>query len=262
MRHPEVDYDHALSGLLASLRRLKPKTTIFTNQGYRVPAVYLPAADYDLSESLMTSYAWGEPVEIFVEGEGLVRTQETFYRPWKDLKPIVDAIDADIARYNPSLRILHLNYAKPLYLPTGKSETSRDRRRPVYRKSVDKAAIYYGYAAAKLWGHESYTASPDGLRFAQDEIYFVDLGQPLGERYEEEGGLVRRYYEKGLVAIAHSDRPVTADLTSSRLSSDIQGLWDCYEGKPITGFTVTIAPTVSQASGRSYPAGRVYLYRD
>jgi hypothetical protein len=54
-RHPEVPFDLALSEHLRALKQRRPETVIFTNQGYRIPDVYLPLADYDLSESLMTS---------------------------------------------------------------------------------------------------------------------------------------------------------------------------------------------------------------
>jgi len=59
-----------------------------------------------------------------------------------------------------------------------------------------------------------------------------------------------------------SDKPVTVDLRSAWIPAGATGLWDCYEKRPLKDFTVTIEPTISQASGRSYPAGRVYLYRE
>jgi hypothetical protein len=238
---------------------MRPDALIFTNQGYRTPHAYLPIADYDLSESLMTSYAWGEVIKILVEGEGLVEKQETFYRPWEQLKRIMDSIEADVKRHNPAVKLLHLNYVNPLYRPTGRMEIVEGKVYPVFRKELNRPAIYYGYVAAKLWGHESYSPS-DGIRFSQDEIYFTDLGKPLGEGYEERDGLVRRYYEKGVVVLNPAEMGTTADLRSPFIPPQTKGLWDCYEGKAVEGFTVTIEPTVSLASGRSYPAGRVYLY--
>jgi hypothetical protein len=258
-RHPDVPYDQALSRFLLSLRQVAPDAIIFTNQGYRIPEAYLPVADYDLTESLMTSYAWGQPITVFVEGEGLVQKRETFYRPWEELKPLVDAIQADVRRYNPAVKIFHLNYVNPAYRPTGRMQLLDGTEYPVFRKEVDRPAIYYGYAAAKLWGQDSYSPS-EGVRYAQDEIYFADLGKPLGESYEERDGLVRRYYEKGIVALNPSATPGTANLGSPFIPADVKGLWDCYEGTSLEGFTVTIQPTISPASGRSYPAGRVYLY--
>lgn len=259
-RHPDTPYDQALSGALRALKRMRPEALIFTNQGYRTPQAYLPLADYDLSESLMTSYAWGEVIKLFVEGEGLVEKQETYYRPWEELERIIDSIEADVKQHNPAVKLFHLNYVNPLYRPTGKTEIVAGKSYPVFRKELDRPAIYYGYAAAKLWGRESYSQSLEGIRFSRDEIYFADLGKPLGEGYEERGGMVRRYYEKGVVALIPSEAGKTADLGSPFIPSRVKGLWDCYRGKAVEGFTVTLEPTVSSASGHSYPAGGVYLY--
>lgn len=259
-RHPDMSYDQAWSRFLRWLKRMRPNALLFTNQGYRTPHAYMAIADYDLTESLMTSYAWGEVVKVFVEGEGLVEKRETFYRPWEELKRVVDSIDADVRRNNPAVKIFHLNYTNPLYRSTGRTEIVGGKEYPVFRKDMDRQAIYYGYAAAKLWGHESYSPSSDGSLFSQDEIYFADLGKPLGEGYEEKDGLVRRYYEKGTVVLNPSKTGKTADLSSSFIPSQVKGLWDCYEEKAVEGFRVTIEPTVSSVSGHSDPAGRVYLY--
>jgi len=50
-RHPGLDYDAAFSKFLAALKR--ERVLIFTNQGYRSAAHYLPYADWDLTESLI-----------------------------------------------------------------------------------------------------------------------------------------------------------------------------------------------------------------
>jgi len=260
-RHADISYDQAMAGFLRSLKRLRPEALLFTNQGYRIPDSYLAGADYDLSESLMTSYAWGEQVRIYVEGEGLVEKQESFYRPWEELKQHTESIAADIRRENPELQIYHLNYVNPLYAPTGRTETIEGREYPVFRMDIDRPAIYFGYVAAKLWGHESYSPAPQAMRFGQDDIYFVDLGAPLGDRYEERDGLVVRYYEKGVVVLNPSGQKQSLDLASRWIPPGVDKLFDCYAGKIQQGFTVTLNPTVSPASGRTYPAGRVYLYR-
>ncbi len=261
-RHPDISYDQALAGFLRSLKRLRPEASLFANQGYRIPESYLPGANYDLSESLMTSYAWGERVRIYVEGEGLVEKQESFYRPWDELKRHVESIETDIRRENPELKIYHLNYVNPLYAPTGRTETIEGHEYPVFRMGPDRPAIYFGYVAAKLWGHESYSPAPQAMRFGQDDIYFVELGKPLGDRYEERDGLAIRYYEKGVVALNPSGQKQSSDLASRLVPPGVDKLFDCYARKVQQGLTVTLEPTVSPASGLAYPAGRVYLYRE
>jgi hypothetical protein len=257
-RHPKTNYNSALAEVFRSLRN--KGSAIFTNQGYRMASYYLPVTDYDLTESLMTSYAWGTSVQIYAEGQGLVERQETFYQPWLNLKAYVGDIQTKVDRYNPAVQILHLNYTNPAYQATGKSASVNGVAYPIYREVIDRPAIYYGYVAAKLWGHDSYSYGPT-VRFSQDEIYFTDLGGPLGNSYEERNGVVLRYYENGVVALNPSTASQTVDLSSPLVPPGVAGLQDLYDNVTVFGLTVTIDPTVSSASGRVYPSGRVYLYR-
>lgn len=117
-RHPRTPYDTALSDFFKLLKQ--KGSLIFTNQGYRSAQDYLSISDYDLTESLFTSFVWGERLSIVVEGEGLVEREETFYRSWIDLRRIVGDIQSNVDRYNPSVRIFHLNYTC-----IGRSRTGR-----------------------------------------------------------------------------------------------------------------------------------------
>lgn len=256
-RHPRTPYDTALSDFFELLKQ--KGSLIFTNQGYRTAQHYLPISDYDLSESLFTSFVWGERLRIIVEGEGLVDKEETFYRSWMDLRRIVGDIQSNVDRYNPSVEILHLNYTNPSYEPTGHTSWVNGESYPVYRKVTDRAAIYYGYVGAKLWGHESYSPS-ETIQFAQDEIYFIDLGHALGQSYDERAGVALRYYTNGVVVLNPSTVSQTVDLASPLVPPGISGLHDLYADEVSLGLTVTVDPTYSPASGRTYPSGRVYLY--
>ena len=257
-RHPKIPYDRSLANIFDQVRRTG--ALVFTNQGYRTAEYYLPVADYDLTESLITSYAWGQSVTLYVKGEGLVQKEETFYRSWSDLKWIIGDIETTVARYNPAVKILHLNYTNPLYQPTGASVFVDGVAYPVYREVIDKPAIHYGYVAAKLWGHDSYSSGPT-FNFSQDEIYFTDLGEPLGKSYEERSGVALRYYEKGVAVLNPSAVSRTVDLSSPLVPLGVSGLQDLYDNVTVLGLVVTIEPTTSSASGRVYPSGRVYLYR-
>jgi hypothetical protein len=64
-RHPRVAYDEAFAKFLAALKR--ERVLIFTNQGYRDAAHYLPYADWDLTESLIGSRSWDEAVALFAQ---------------------------------------------------------------------------------------------------------------------------------------------------------------------------------------------------
>lgn len=256
-RHPAKPYDRALADVFAAVR--KKGMLVFTNQGYRRAEHYLKVADYDLTESLMTSYAWGFPVTVYVEGAGLVGRRETYYRPWSSLRTIGDDIQVKVARYNPAVKVLHLNYANAAYEPTGATATVNGASYPVFREVTDRAAIYYGYVAAKLWGQESYSYGRP-LRLGQDEVYFADLGLPLGSGYEERDGVVLRYYERGVVVLNPSTEVRSVSLASPLVPAGVAGVHDLYAGDLLPGLTVTIAPTRSEASGQVYPSGRVYLY--
>jgi len=262
-RHPRKSYDRALADLFRGLRARG--SLVFTNQGYRTPQYSLPISHYDLTESLMTSYVGGQTVRIFVEGEGLVERQETFYRPWaasrpwEEIRSIVGEIQAQVDRYNPAVKILHLNYVNPAYRATDATEVVDGTVHRVYRKEIDRAAIYYGFAAAKLWGHEGYAAG-NTVALSQDPVYFTELGKPLGSSYEERDGAVVRYYENGVVVLAASTRAQLVNLDSPLVPPGVVGLEDLYARRAVGGLSVTLEPTRSEASGRLSPAGRVYLY--
>ena len=89
-RHPELSYDAAFSRFLAALR--EQGTLIITNQGYRDAEHYLPYADYDVTESLLT-------------------------RPWHDESNRWNSVDflmpeliLKVAERYPRVRFVHLNY--------------------------------------------------------------------------------------------------------------------------------------------------------
>ena len=133
-------------------------------------------------------------------------------------------------------------------------------RVPVLREEADRPAIFYGFASAKLWGHDSYSYG-DTVALAQDEVYFAPLGNPVSAAYEQRNGAVVRYYEHGVVVVAMTAATtVNLDLSSPLVPQEVTGLADLYEEQNVLGFRVTIEPTVSEASGLRYPAGRVYLY--
>ena len=111
-RHPGADYDREFARFMASLRRELNGKLIFTNQGYRKADDYLPYADWDLTESLIT-WKGGVP------------------RPWNDPNDrwssihdlFVNLIEPARARY-PRVRFAHLNYGGaevvPLVVATAK----------------------------------------------------------------------------------------------------------------------------------------------
>ena len=256
-RHSGPSYDQSLAAVFNALRRGGAR--IFTNQGYRTPATHLTVADYDLSESLITATS-GEPVRIYVDGRGLEERHETRYSAWSDLKLWVDDIQARVERYNRSVKMFHLSYVNPRYRSTGRTATVDGVAYPVFREETDRPAIFYGFAASKLWGHDSYSYG-DTVPLSQDDVYFAPLGKPASVAYEQRDGAVVRYYENGVVVVAMTaTTTVHLDLSSPLIPRRVTGLVDLYAGQTVLDFRVTVDPTVSEASGLRYPAGRVYLY--
>ncbi|HEX8254746.1 MAG TPA: hypothetical protein VF846_16500 [Thermoanaerobaculia bacterium] len=89
-RHPELLYDVAFARFLSLLR--KELTLIITNQGYRAAEHYLPYADYDVTESLLTR-PWHDPTNR-----------------WNSLDFLMPQLILPPAERYPHVRFVHLNY--------------------------------------------------------------------------------------------------------------------------------------------------------
>jgi hypothetical protein len=142
-RYPELPYDAAFARFLALLRR--ELAVIVTNQGYRAAEHYLPYADYDVTESLLT-------------------------RPWHDASNRWNSVDflmpelilKQAARF-PKVRFVHLNYVE----------------------DGDPQRIERILATARLFGHDAFVGMPDVARTAFSDLYFLDLGDPTGEIHRD-----------------------------------------------------------------------------
>src|ERR1051326_2084316 len=165
-RHRGADYDHEFARFLGNLRRELHGKLIFTNQGYRKADDYLPYADWDLTESLIT---W--------KG-GVPRPWDDPRDPWNSIRYLfVHAIAPARARY-PHVRFAHLNYGGADVVPLV-------------------------VATAKLFGDAGFVAD------RESPLYFADLGAPRTARVDEEGASYR-LFERGVVAVNASTRPLRA----------------------------------------------------
>lgn len=173
--YPGLDYEIQQGRFLKKVRELLPAgKLVFLNQGYRNAKVYLPYADYDLSESLFT----------YLKG------QETVFRPWRhdhgkdSIVSIMSNLILPSRRGYPSEGMVHLNYAGG-------------------QPAVVRRAIRYSYACAKLFGQEAYVVCPGASALEQDEIYFRDLGAPLKPGFSEDvtGSAAWREFRHGIIAV-------------------------------------------------------------
>lgn len=244
-RHPGQTYAGAFGTLLACLREEIAGAKIFTNQGYRVPDKLLPCADFDLSESYMTTH---DNSRLFVSaGE---RGRLTNIRPWwderqrwKSTKHIVGhCIGESVAGVCNSLEIMHLNYACPLPGPDG-------------TPLPDREAIHYAFAAARLFGHNAYVQHQNKEGHPEldhDDIYFVDLGKPLVPMRELGDKAACRVFERGIAVVNGTGKKISVDLPAA-------GTWrNTFTGELTTGPALMVPANV-QADGIVAPAGRVFV---
>lgn len=144
-RHPDLPYDAAFAQFLRSLRRELRDGIIMTNQGYRDAKHYLPFADYDVAESLITwprsgTFAfrpWNDPNDLWNSTAYLMR------------KLIVPAMTK-----HPRVRFVQLNYTN------------------------DAADVPKIIAIARQFGCEAFVARPD-VTAIESDAYF---GQPPASR--------------------------------------------------------------------------------
>jgi len=162
-RHPGDDYDHDFARFLANLRRELNGKLIFTNQGYRKADDYLPYADWDLTESLITwkdvPRPWDDPRD-----------------PWNSIHFLFTNLIAPARARYPHVRFAHLNYGGadvvPLVVATamlfGDAGYVAERESPLYFEDLGEAQprVDAKDASVRLFEHGfvAVNASPRPLR--------------------------------------------------------------------------------------------------
>ncbi|MCC6441873.1 MAG: hypothetical protein IT210_00290 [Armatimonadetes bacterium] len=265
-RHPDIAYDRAGVLFLKELKRALPGVKVFGNQSYRLAEDYYGCVDYDLTESHATSYLWGKEAEIYVHGKGMQKVMETFYRPWDGLYGYKEMSRQRREKnaLRPKVTVFDLNYLQPRYISNGAKADIGGKAAPVYVPVTDRPAIFYGYVLAKLTGVESFGSDWYAPGFGKDDLYFLNLGQPVSPSYEEKGAVVLRYFRNGFVAATRQGGRVSFTPDAKRIPPAASGLWDAYTKAPATGWKpgrpLAITPAGYPATGSQHPSGRVYLY--
>lgn len=259
-KYPTRTYDEAGVQFLQELRQAAPEVRLFGNQAYRLTDAYYKYLDYDISESHATSFVWGKEVKIRVQGKGLQTVRETFYRPWDGVAgyKTISQERRERAAGQKQVRVYDINYLQPRYILTGKTEQSGGKAVPVFAESTDRPAIFYGYALAKLTNADSYASDWYAPGYGKDDLYFLDLGKPLGNSFIETKDAVVRYFQKGFVVVTRRAERTAFTPDKTYRPAGATGLWDMYAGKRIS--EVVIQPVYYPATKSYYPSGRVYLY--
>lgn len=262
-RHPKSSYIRSIGNFY---RLMKDKNiTIITNQGFRNAENVLPFTDYDMTESYGTGTAYTGKT-LYVKGIGRTEVPQTVYFPVSEdyrkgsLKDTIYYLnylrDLREKYKNGSLKnFIYMNYAAPIFVPCGND---------TFRATEPKNAIFYNYALAKLCNFVCYTEVPFDHALERDNVYFYDLGKPLGKSYQKINGGYVRYYENGFVVLGNWQKKTKIVLHSQNIKS-YSPLYDLFEKKWIrpSGYfsaSITISPEKDELTGKFAPAGRVFLY--
>ncbi len=265
MERHRGSYLRAVGRFYENLKKTEKDIFIFTNQGFRNPENVLPWADYDMSESYATDSEYMGRV-LDVEGKGPVDVPDTIYYPVSE-DYLNGSIEDSIyyldylygiwkrARKNGFKTFFYMNYAAPFFVKTKEGK---------YRPMLPRNAIFYGYCLAKLRNFPSYTEVPFERRLEETDLYFYDLGTPLGEDYEKIPGGYVRYFTHGFVVVGQWDGPSRITLESPFLleKSPVYDLYrEGWTGTVKGGrITILIVPERDPFTGRMAPAGRAFLY--
>lgn len=163
-RHPNTPYDEAFARFLVRLRgELGKDGVIVTNQGYREAAHYLPHADWEVTESLITRPR---------DGRFELRPWNDANDRWNSIEFLMQTLIAPAQKAYPRVRFAHINYVDAL----------------------DPRRVGEVLAIAKLFDAEAFVTLPSLVADAHSDLYFVDLGRPRSR------GRGYRTFANGIVA--------------------------------------------------------------
>ena len=268
IKHPDKTYLDSVGEFYQTLREKSDDMIIVTNQGFRNKNNVLRWVDYDMTESYGTDYGYFGKV-LYVEGMGFVEVPQTIYYPvsdsvttgsLKDTLYYLDFLNSLRAKFEePFKNFICMNYAAPDFIPL-----DRKNGITVYKPKIPKNAIFFGYALSKLYNFISYTEVPFDNSLEESNIYFYDLGKPLGERYENIDGGYIRYYTNGFVVVGEWQSEVSLSLNSPYIKEGVP-VYDLFNERwagttKNHAITIHISPVRDELTDRMAPSGRVYLY--
>ncbi len=268
-RHPGADYKNTVGTFYASLKKelFANGYVIFTNQGYRNAKNVLPYTNYDMAESYITGTS-DATKRIETENYGTIDVPYTMYFPvseegketFNDTLYYLNYVENLVKRYGSKnfKKFVFMNYAAPEFV--------FDRSIGKYIAQPPRKAIYLSFAAAKLVGETAYLGVPFDGRLEKDEVYFADLGKPLGKTFtkNEKEKYAARFYENGFVLVYFGKNTEQKIHLSSKFLPENKFCYDMFSGdlfKACSHHAEIVVHTEKDTySGKTIPAGRVVMY--
>ncbi len=237
---------------------------IVTNQAFR-DDMLLASVDYDMTESYITTVEkFQESMQI--DGKNVKGTDITRYYPIyansqtiDDSLSFLNLLDSYKKKYEKDgfKNFIYMNYLAPKYIKIASKK---------YKTVKPKNAIYYGYAMGKLTASIVYGEVQQNRVLERDEIYFYNLGKPLGKTYQKLTALhgYIRFFEKGFVLVSSAYKTKKFIKVFSKFLPKKDKVYDAYNKKWLVnsdeGVVIELNFEKNIFTQKSLPLGRVFLY--
>ncbi len=266
-RHPKKNYLKLVGKFYEKLK--KRGVFVVTNQAFRKEKYLLRHVAYDMTESYITTDK-KRKLRIQLAGKGWVDSIKVtnyfpIYKNSKSLKDSLHFIDL-LTSYKKKYRkygfknFIYLNYIAPEYEKVYASAS-------LYRIKKPKNAIYFSYAMGKLTDNIVYAEISMNRKLERDDIYFYDLGKPLGDNYIKLDSLKEgyvRFYHNGFVLASNANKK---DLFLKLVSNFIpknRKIYDAYNDIWLQSKNNTLVIKLDYKkdsfSEKNLPLGRVFIY--
>jgi len=266
-RHPKKNYFKLVGKFYETLK--KRGVFIVTNQAFRKEKYLLRYVAYDMTESYITTDI-DKKSRIQLVGKGWVDSiKVTNYFPiyensksLKDSLHFIDLLTSFKQKYKKYgfKNFIYLNYIAPEYERVYASAS-------LYRTRKPKNAIYFSYAMGKLTDNIVYAELSIDRKLERDNIYFYDLGKPLGKSYIKLDALKEsyiRFYQNGFVLASNANKKsLFLKLTSNFIPKN-KKIYDAYNDAWLQSKNNTLVIKLDYKkdsfSEKILPLGRVFVY--
>jgi len=264
--NPDKNYFKLIGKFYKELRN--KKIFVVTNQAFRKHQYLLPFISYDMTESYITTTKHIKQ-KIQIQGIGWIDSVavSNYYPIYKNSHTLQDSLHYInlLTRYKEEYKkdgfknFIYLNYLAPVYKKVYASSL-------LYREEKPKNGIYFSYAMAKLTDNLVYAEVPENHKFERDDVYFYDLGDALGRKYEKLDAIngYIRFYKKGFVLVSGAyTKELYLKINSPYLKKS-EKIYDTYNKiylpSPKQNVIIDLKFQKGNFTQKYLPLGRVYLY--